>query len=121
MVVQVADLIPAPLEDLLGFAARLTKDQLRLALRLLADLAAKLLRTDQRVVERLVALAERAELLVKSLLLRLELLSLARQALELLRHLLAELLDTLGIVSAQRPAEIVPANVERCEMKGLVH
>jgi hypothetical protein len=58
---------------------------------------------------------------VKSLRLRFELLRLAREALELFRHLLAKLLDALGIVSAQRAAEVVPAHVERCEMKGLVH
>ena len=81
---------------------RLAQDELRLALRLLADLAAQLLRADERVVERLVALAKRAQLLVEALRLGVELLGLARQPLELLGHLLAELLDALGIVAAQR-------------------
>ena len=121
MVVQVANLIPAPLENLLRFPARLAKDELRLTLGLLADLPAKLLGADERVVERLVALPERTKLLVKSLRLRLELLRLPRQALQLLRHLLAELLHAFGIVSAQRPTEIVPPDIERCEMKSLVH
>ena len=88
---------------------------------LLADLAAELLGADERVVQRLVTLAEGPKLLVESLGLRLELLRLARQPLELLRDLLPELLDPLGVVAAQPVAEVVAPHVERCEMKGLVH
>ena len=99
---ELPDLVAAALQISLRLGARLAEDELRLALRLLADLAAKLLRAHERVVQRLVALAERAELLVKALRLRLELLGLARQPLELLRDLRAELLHALGIVAAQR-------------------
>ena len=94
--------------------------ELPFLLRLLADLAAQLLRGDERFVDRLVALAERAQLLVKAARLGVEILVDARQPLELLGHLLAKLIDALGIVAAQRLAELVAANVERREMKGLV-
>ena len=60
-------------------------------LRLLADLAAQLLRRDERLVDRLVALAERAQLLVEAARLRVEILIDARQPLELLGDLIAEL------------------------------
>ena len=89
--------------------------------RLLADLAAKLLRRDERVVDRLVALAKRAQLLVKAARLGVEILIDSRQALELLGDLLAELIDALGIEAAQGFPELVSPNVERREMEGFVN
>ena len=56
-----------------ALGTRLAQDQLRLAVGLLPGFGAQLLRGNERVVERLVALAERAELLVESLRLGLEL------------------------------------------------
>jgi hypothetical protein len=75
------------------------------------------LRADQRIVERLVALAEGAELLVEPARLGVELLALAREALELVGDLLAELVDTRLVVAAQRRPELVPPRVDRGEVE----
>jgi hypothetical protein len=87
---------PAPL------GPRLAPDQLRVALGLLARVGAQLLRGDERVVQRAIALAERAQLLVEVARLLLQLLIDAHQPLELRGDLLAELLHTGLVVAAQR-------------------
>src|SRR5262249_12854633 len=107
-----ANLSARVLDDPSCLGARFAQDELRLFVRLLADVAAQLLRRNQRLVDRLVTLAERAKLLVKSTSLGLELLIQARQSLQFLGHLVAELVHALGIVAANRLAELVAANVE---------
>src|SRR6185437_10218490 len=87
---------------------------------LLANLAAELLRRDERFVDRLVALAKGAELLVKAARFVVEVLVDAREPLQLFGHLVAELVHPLGIVAAERLAEIVPAHIQRREVKSLV-
>jgi len=108
------------LDVLLDLGARFAHQQLRFAVSLLADLGAELLRGHERVVERLVALTERAELLDEALRLLIEFLICPREPLDLGRHLIAKLVDARLVVSAQGGAEIVPANVDRCEVKRFV-
>ena len=86
LILDAADFGARLVEHPLGFRARFAHDQLRLLLRLLADLAAQLLRRDERVVDRLVALAKRAQLLVEAARLRLEILVDARRAARALRR-----------------------------------
>ena len=109
------------LDDALPFRLRLTDDELRLALGLLADLATQLLRRHQRIVERLVALAECAQLLVKAPRLGVEILIDSGQTLHLLRDLIPELIHARRVVAAQRPTEVVAAHVEWCQMKRFVN
>ena len=90
------------------------------AISLLADLRAQLLRGDEGVVQRLVAFAKGPKLLVEPLCLLLEVLIRPNEAFDLGRDLIAELVDARFVVAAQRRPEIVPADVERCEMKGFV-
>src|SRR6476661_4638961 len=108
------------LEVALDLCSRLAHHELRLAIRLFTNLRPKLLRRDERVVERLVALAERAKLLHGPLRFLLELLIRAAEPLHFGRDLVAELVDPRLVVAAQRRAEIVPADVDRREMKGFV-
>jgi hypothetical protein len=108
---------PRGLDDPLSFRLRFAKNQLRLALRLLANLTSKLLRRDQCVVQCLVTLAERAQLLVKASRLRIEILIDSREPLHLLGNLVPELIDARRIVAAQRPAEVVAPHVQWCKMK----
>ena len=75
---------------------------------------------DQRVVERLVALAERAQLLVEAPRLGVEILIDARQPLHLLGDLIPELIDARGIVAAQRATEVVAPHVQWRKMKRFV-
>ena len=89
--------------------------------RAFADLGTELLRADEGVVERLVALAEGPQLLVEALGLGLELHQLAAQALQLVGHLGAELLDALRLVATHGLAEVVAPHVERRQVKCLVH
>src|SRR5215831_10175350 len=116
-----ADFAARLLDDAVRLGPCLPDDELPFLVGLLADVAAELLRGDQCLVDRLVPLAERAELLVEALGFGLELLVEARQAFQLLGDLVAELVDALGIVAANRLAELVAANVERCEVEGFVH
>src|SRR5687768_9477638 len=111
--VELPDLTPRRLEETIALGARLPQNQLRFPLGLLADLRAKLLRRDQRVVQCLVALTEGAELLVESLRFRVELLVRPRQALELFRDAVPKLLDAALVVAAQasRP-EIMVLDVD---------
>src|SRR5215213_1215247 len=95
------------LDVLLDLGSRFAHQQLRFAVRLLADLRPELLRGYERVVERLVALTKRAELLDQALRLLVELLICPREPLDLGRHLIAKLVDARLVVSAQRGAEIV--------------
>src|SRR5205823_5117041 len=108
------------LDDSLALPLRLAKNQLCLALCLLADFTAQLLRRDQRIVQRLVALAERPQLLVKATRLRIEVLIDARQAFHLLGNLIPELIDARGIVAAQRAPKVVAPYIQRCKMKRFV-
>src|SRR5581483_741902 len=109
------------LHDPLPFRSRLAQDKLGLPLRLLPDLRPELLRRDQRVVQRLVALAKDAKLLVEPPRPRLEILTLAREPLKLLGDLVPEILDALRIVAAKPPGtEVPPAHVERGQVKGFV-
>ena len=117
---ELADIGPRGLEKLFSFRARLAKDQLRLAIGLLARFGAQLLRGDERIIEGLVALTKRAQLFVKSLGLRLEFLVHARQPLQLIRDLVAELVHARLVVSAQRRPEVEAPRVHRCQMEGLV-
>ena len=116
-----ANLAARVLDDTVRLGAGLSDDELSLLVGLLADVAAELLRRDQCLVDRFVAFAERAELLVEAFCFGFELLVEARQAFQLLGDLVAELVDSLGIVAADRFAELVAANVERCEVEGFVH
>jgi len=108
------------IQHALAFGARLAQNQLRLAIGLFARLRAQLLRRDQRVVQRLVTLAECAQLLVESLGLRLEFLVHAAQPFEFVGDWIAELVHARLVVAAQRRPEVVAPRVHRCQMKGLV-
>src|SRR5262249_21978868 len=107
-------------EEAFGLRACLADDELPFLFGLLPDLVAQLLRGDQRVIDRLVSFTKRSELFVKPARLGVEILIDARQPLELLGDLIAELVDALGIVAADRLAELVSARIERREMEGLV-
>jgi hypothetical protein len=77
---------------------RLTHDELRFALGLLADFAAQLLRADQGVVQRLVAVAKGLQLLVEAARFLVEFLIGARQSLDLLGDLFTKLVDARPVV-----------------------
>ena len=119
-----AQLVAHPLQELVRLGLRLTYNQLRLALRLRLDVGAQLLRTDQRFVERRIAIAKHLQLLVLVARLLLELLVGARQALQLSGHLLTELVNARPIVATEFAAKIKASRVERREMesfKAVVH
>src|SRR5690348_16011192 len=78
-----AHLATRGLDDALRFGLRLADDEPRLALGLLARLLAHLLRGDERLVQRAIALAEGAELLVERARLLVEVLIDAREAFHL--------------------------------------
>src|SRR5262249_4885716 len=61
LILHAANLRAAVLHDSLRFGPRLADDERGFLVRLLADVAAELLRRDERFVDRLVALAERAQ------------------------------------------------------------
>jgi hypothetical protein len=105
----------------LALGSRFSNDQRRLTVGRFTDLVAELLGAHQGVVQRLVALAKCAKLLVEALCLRVQVHRLTRQALELLRHLLAESLHARRVVAAHRATEVVAPHIQRREMKGLVH
>ena len=118
---ELASIVSNAVELALALRTRLAQDELRLSLGLLANFGAQLLRGHERLVERLVALAERAQLLVESARLGVELLIHPRQTLELFRDLIPEVLHFLLVVAAKRlGAEVVASNVERREVKGFI-
>src|SRR5688500_12565654 len=99
------------LDDALSLRLRFLEDELCFTLRLVADVRAQLLRCDERFVQRLVTLAECAELLVKAARLGVEILVDPAQPLHLFGNLVAKLLHFRGIVATQRTAEVEPAYV----------
>src|SRR5215208_1573217 len=107
-------------DDPLPLRLRLADDELRLALGRLAGLGAELLRGDQRLAQRLVPLAERAELLVEVARLLLEVLVHARQPLHLLGHALLELVDRLLLVAAHRRLEGPASDLDRRQIHPFV-
>ena len=113
LILHAANLRARLVDDSLGVGLRLAKNERRFLVRLLLDVCAQLLRGDERFVDGLVALAKCAKLLVESARLRVEILVQSRETLELFGDLIAELVDALRIVAAQRFPELVSADVER--------
>src|SRR5690606_8345373 len=114
------NLLPRLRDDLLRRRLRLAAHQLGLARRLVLHFLAQLLRRDQGLVDRLVALAVMLELLVAVADLGLELAIRADQALEFLRQLLAELVHALAVVAAHRAAEVIAPHIHRRQVEDVV-
>src|SRR5438874_5438059 len=120
IVLELAHVCPRLVQNASRFGARFTYHQLCLFFRLRLHLSAKLLCRNESFVDCLVTLTERAKLFVEATRLLLEVGIEAADALELVRHLLAKLIDALGIVTTERPSELVTTNVEWREVKRFV-
>src|SRR6266545_828827 len=102
------------------FRLRLAHDHLPLALRGGARVLAQLLRGDEGLVHRFLALAKHPQLLGQRGDTLVEYLALAHRALQRVGDPHAEILDTQRIVPTQRLAELLLADIQRRQVERVV-
>ena len=107
-------------EQPLGFGLRLAHDHLPLTLGGGARILPQLLRRDERLVHRLFALAEDAQLLREGRHALFEHLAVADGALQRICGAHAKVLDAAGLIAAQTLAELLLADVVRREVEDVV-